>query len=289
MKKIYLVDDDDDDRIFARDALEGVIRDVEITEFTDGKQLLSFLEHSLPIEPVVVLMDMNMPQINGLEALARLKDNPDFKHIPVVLFSTSAYPETVKKAYELGVNAYIVKPVTNEDYIRIAYAVSLCFLNHDSNIDLSVHPETFGKKTVVIIEDNQDQYDLMELSLKQSAPKLKVIHKSTARSSVDFFDSLDKKASAAIDLIILDLYLPTRKHGLDLLTRIRSMAPERGLSTVPIIVLSASGDPQDIKASYQLQANAYLVKTMQPAMSFSYLKDLCYFWQNTITTPSRVK
>lgn len=285
MHKIFLVDDDEDDRMFTKQALESVTSQIEITELSDGSQLLALLKENGSDHPALVLMDMNMPKLNGLEALSVLRSTPEYRHIPVVMFSTTTLARAVKKAYSLGVNAYIVKPIHFDDYIRMAHAVNLCFLNQYSEIDPNLIRRPTEAKNVVIIEDNADHYALMELILKKDAPDLNLIHKKTADSALDFFSSLDKKNATDIDLIILDLYLPGRQQGLALLTLIRSIFEGKELSKVPIVVLSASAHPQDIKESYRNQANAYLIKTTEPERSFSYLSGLCYFWWNTISPP----
>jgi CheY-like chemotaxis protein len=288
MNRIYLVDDDEDDRMFTRNALENIIEKHEIIELSNGNELLTLLQKQLPEDPFLIMMDMNMPRVNGLEALSAIRKNPDFRHIPVVMFSTSASADTVRKAYEAGVNAYIVKPTTLAEYIRMAQAMNLLFFNSYPAIDPVLNLSDMEDKNVMIIEDNPDHFALMELYLKHEAPQINVIYKSTAASAADFFNSLDKNEYAAPDLIFLDLYMPTRKQGLDLLTLIRNKSAGAGVPTIPVVVMSASGDPNDIKASYRQQANAYLVKTQQPATCFSYVAKLCYFWQNTITPPTRI-
>jgi CheY-like chemotaxis protein len=285
MKQIYLVDDDDDDRLLARQALESVAEEIEIVELTNGYQLLAVLEAAPSVEPAMVLMDMNMPLVNGIEALAALKSRDDWRHIPVVMFSTNENPKFVEKAYQLGVNAYIVKPASFEGYTRMAQAVTLCFLNHYMPRGGDFYTDNDIAKNIVIIEDNPDHAVLMKFLLKKNAPKLNVVFQTSQESAVSYFKSLGEKASAAIDLIILDLYLPDREQGLDLLVWLRSTFMERGIPAVPIIVLSASSHQRDIKASYGLQANAYLTKTAEPAESFSYLTDLCSYWSDTISLP----
>ena len=285
MKKIYLVDDDEDDLMFARQALESVLEDVEIIELSDGSRLLNLMEQNDLQEPSLVLMDMNMPRVTGLEALSILKTHPEKRHIPVILFSTSASQESVKTAYQLGANAYIVKPSAYEGYMHVAHAINLCFLNSYSTVKPSLNAATLRGKNVMIIEDNADHSSLIRLCLKQEAPGLNLICKNTAEDVVEFFNSAGKAALSSIDLVILDLYMPTRERGLTLLIHIRDMFSINGLAGVPIVILSSSDHLDDIKTSYRHHANAYLVKTSEPGKTFSYLKDLCYFWQNTIESP----
>lgn len=81
-KLIYLIDDDEDDIFLIRDALERVISGTNIIELYDGQSLLESLEQSQPKQPAVILMDMNMTRVNGLEALDVLKTSPKTQHIP---------------------------------------------------------------------------------------------------------------------------------------------------------------------------------------------------------------
>ena len=105
MRKIYLVDDDEDDRMLIRQALESVSEEIEIVEFTNGKELLAVLEDNLSVEPSLILIDMNMPIMNGAEALSALKNRSDLRHIPVVLLSTSESSNFIEQAYQFGANA----------------------------------------------------------------------------------------------------------------------------------------------------------------------------------------
>ncbi|MCF0048501.1 response regulator [Dyadobacter sp. LJ53] len=287
MRKIYLVDDDEDDRIMIRQALESVAEEIEIVELTNGKQLLFFLEENPSMEPSLILMDMNMPIMNGVEALSALKNRTNLRHIPVVFISTSENPNFVEQGYQLGANAYIVKPNTLDGYQRIAHAITLCFLNSYLPATRKGPLRKSKGKNVVVIEDNPDYAALMGILIKRDAPGLHVIHQSSAESAINFFESLDKTASAAIDLIIVDLYLPARKQGLDVLAWLRMSFMDKGIPIAPIVVLSSSGHHQDIQASYRLQANAYIVKPADPAGSFSFLTDLCSVWWETMSFPNK--
>jgi len=93
----------------------------------DGEEALAFIprwEEGSPI-PVVILLDLNLPKINGLEVLQVLKSHPDFKTIPVVILTTSSESSDMKSAYQLGVNSYIIKPVDFEKFIDMAKQIEL--------------------------------------------------------------------------------------------------------------------------------------------------------------------
>src|SRR4028118_1452653 len=111
---IYLADDDQDDLDLMREALREVNPKVTIVEAKNGHDLMtlltawSFQGNSSPIN--LILLDMNMPKVNGLEALKAIRANPLLSHIPTVMLSTSADPQEIAIAYQSGINGYIQKP-----------------------------------------------------------------------------------------------------------------------------------------------------------------------------------
>ncbi|HEY9220254.1 MAG TPA: response regulator [Lutibacter sp.] len=99
----------------------------------DGEEALAFLtrwDNGAP-KPSVILLDLNLPKINGLEVLKILKDHPEYKTIPVVILTTSSQSSDMETAYLLGVNSYIIKPVSFEKFMEVATQIDLywCVLN----------------------------------------------------------------------------------------------------------------------------------------------------------------
>jgi CheY-like chemotaxis protein len=124
---ILLVEDNPVDLDLTRRAL--LSRHVENTILTarDGEEALAFLEkweQGEPV-PVVILLDLKMPKVNGLEVLKVLKSHAQFKTIPVVVLTTSSETADVKQAYQLGANSYIVKPVDFEKFLDVAKQIDL--------------------------------------------------------------------------------------------------------------------------------------------------------------------
>jgi CheY-like chemotaxis protein len=98
-----------------------------VTVARDGEEALAWIprwEAGEP-RPVVILLDVNMPKIGGLEVLRRLKSHPAFRTIPVVMLTTSAVGQDVDAAYRHGANSYIVKPVDFEKFVGIAEQIQL--------------------------------------------------------------------------------------------------------------------------------------------------------------------
>lgn len=93
----------------------------------DGEEALKYMERWEQGEPwpVVILLDLNMPKIGGLEVLQKIKTHPDFKTIPIVILTTSSESSDLKSAYELGANSYIVKPVDFEKFLEVANHIDL--------------------------------------------------------------------------------------------------------------------------------------------------------------------
>ncbi len=117
---ILVCDDDEDDRMLTRQALEDAHISNRIQFVEDGEQLLDYLyqrgsfagEVGLAPRPGLILLDLNMPKLDGREALKTIKEDPTLRDIPVVVLSTSRLDEDIAKSYKLGVNSFITKPVT---------------------------------------------------------------------------------------------------------------------------------------------------------------------------------
>lgn len=93
----------------------------------DGEEALAWIprwEAGEP-RPVVILLDVNMPRIGGLEVLQQLKSHPVFRTIPVIMLTTSAVSEDVQTAYKHGANSYIVKPVEFDKFMKVAEQIEL--------------------------------------------------------------------------------------------------------------------------------------------------------------------
>lgn len=99
----------------------------------DGEEALAFMprwEAGEPL-PAVILLDINLPKINGLEVLRQLKAHERFRRIPVVVLTSSREDKDLKVAYDLGVNSYIEKPVSFNKFMEVAEQIELywCVLN----------------------------------------------------------------------------------------------------------------------------------------------------------------
>lgn len=123
---ILLADDNEDDLELETRALAQYRLANEIVVVRDGVEALDFLYRRgdfidrTSVEPLVVLLDINMPRVNGLEVLEAMKCDPNLRLIPVVMLTSSRQGPDVERCYALGANAYVVKPV---DFAQFADAV----------------------------------------------------------------------------------------------------------------------------------------------------------------------
>jgi two-component system response regulator len=127
---ILMADDDEDDRLLAQDALREsrVLNELHCVE--DGVQLLEYLrkegkysEADAAPRPGLILLDLNMPRMDGREALEQIKLDPILRSIPIVILTTSAQEEDMVKGYDLGAASYITKPVTFEGLVALMSAL----------------------------------------------------------------------------------------------------------------------------------------------------------------------
>ncbi len=124
---ILLVEDNDADVILAEEALgDGRIRN-EVHRVRDGLEALDFLnragDYTDAPRPDVILLDLNMPRMDGREFLEAIKDDNEKKSIPIIVLTTSEAETDVAKSYDLNVNCYIQKPVGFNDFVSIVHAI----------------------------------------------------------------------------------------------------------------------------------------------------------------------
>ena len=121
---ILVTDDDEEDRMLTREALAEARLPNDPRFVVDGDDLLDYLyrrgayagAQAAPY-PDLILLDLKMPRKDGFEALREIKADPRLRRIPVVVLTTSTAEEDVTRAYDLGVNSFIIKPVTFDGFV----------------------------------------------------------------------------------------------------------------------------------------------------------------------------
>jgi CheY-like chemotaxis protein len=133
--EIILIEDNPDDAALTIRAFKARNLFNSLIHLKNGQEALDYIFNGVEFNgkkisdhPKVVLLDLKMPKINGLEVLEQLKTNPKTKSIPVIILTSSAEDPDVKRCYELGANSYIVKPVGFENFTKTVVDLGLYWI-----------------------------------------------------------------------------------------------------------------------------------------------------------------
>ena len=124
IKRILLAEDSEHDVELTLAALDEYNLANEVVVVRDGAEALDYLYQRGKFAgrpagpPVVVMLDLKMPRVDGLEVLRQMKGDPELKRIPVVMITSSREEQDLVRSYELGVNAYVVKPVDFQKFVE---------------------------------------------------------------------------------------------------------------------------------------------------------------------------
>lgn len=140
--EILLVEDNPDDAGLTIRALKKQNLANNLVHLKDGAEALDFLfgqgefaGRNIKKHPKVILLDLKMPKVNGLEVLHKIKSNEQTKTIPVVVLTSSNEDPDIKECYELGVNSYIVKPVDFDNFMKAVTDLGFYWLLLNKNTD----------------------------------------------------------------------------------------------------------------------------------------------------------
>jgi CheY-like chemotaxis protein len=140
--EILVVEDERSDAILTIRALKKGNIANHILHLKDGREALDFLfgegkfeGRDINLKPRVILLDLKMPHVNGIEVLRKIKSEELTKKIPVVVLTTSLENPDVEQCYLLGVNSYIVKPVVIEDFVKVVNDLGLYWVIHNQKAE----------------------------------------------------------------------------------------------------------------------------------------------------------
>ena len=130
---ILLVEDNPADILLTMEAFKEGSIPHELNAVNDGVEAVLYLQragkYADAVRPDIILLDINLPKKNGFEVLAEIKQDPDLKHIPVIMLSTSGSKHDIRKAYELHANCYLMKPVELEDFFSVIRSLENFWFN----------------------------------------------------------------------------------------------------------------------------------------------------------------
>ena len=131
--EILLVEDDPGDVLMTKEALVDAKMGNELHVVSNGEEALAFLfqqgEYAEAPRPGLILLDLNLPRVDGREVLARIKAEEELRRIPVVVLTTSEAEEDILRSYDLHANAYVTKPVDFEAFVKVVRKVDEFYFN----------------------------------------------------------------------------------------------------------------------------------------------------------------
>src|SRR5688572_7963298 len=125
--EVLLVEDDPGDVILTQEGLRASKLHINLHVVDNGEKALAFLHRSPPYEdaprPGLIILDLNLPRVNGMEVLREIKSNEELQTIPTVILTTSRAEEDVVRSYKLGANCYVSKPLNLDEFVKVVGSI----------------------------------------------------------------------------------------------------------------------------------------------------------------------
>jgi diguanylate cyclase (GGDEF)-like protein/PAS domain S-box-containing protein len=244
--EILLVEDNLGDVRLIEESFRESKRSIHLHVAYDGVEAMGFLKRDGPYadapRPDIILLDLNLPRMDGREVLTHIKADADLKTIPTVVLTTSEAEIDVARAYELHASFYIAKPVSLEAFESVMRGFNDFWLTKIKLPKISV-------MKVLLIEDNPGDAGLLRAMLQdEGSHTTELIHVTSMAEAEARF------AGGGIDVILLDPGLPDTQ-GLQSIRRARAAAPR-----VPVVVLTGFDDDTMAARALQEGAQDFLIK-----------------------------
>jgi len=286
---VLLVDDNAAYVRMVEEAFRDSWADITLVVARDGQTALELLRQSGGYQknprPDLVLLDINMPKMNGHEVLAAIKADPVLCTIPTLILTTSLQDADILESYRLHANCYLAKPGNIDEFTSLVETihdfwywrrVKKMLLNGGDPVPV----------TILLVEDSPGDVRLTLEAFRNVSTAISLHVASDGVEAMAFLLQQGVHAqSARPDLILLDLNLP-RMDGREVLAKIKS---SEDLKTIPVLILTTSQSEADILMSYQLHANCYLTKPVQLDAFDNLVGSISDFWLTKVRLTQQVK
>ena len=152
------------------------------------------------------------------------------------------------------------------------------------NFQAKVDRNNFRQGTLLVVEDNQDHWQLIRFGLQKMLPDVNLVWSATAPEALTYLTTCLEQDRDLPRLMLLDLYLPNRETGFHFLKSIKTATLV--LRRIPVVILSGSLHPDDIKESYELGSSSYFVKPTGSDEWDAYFETIFNYWSRTVTLPN---
>jgi CheY-like chemotaxis protein len=270
---ILLVDDREDDVIFFRRAFKSADLQHSITHVRDGDEAIKYLSRQAPYTdevvypvPDVVVLDLKMPKKDGFEVLQWLRDENRLKPAPVVVLTSSDRDDDKKRAKELGAGSYYTKPVDFTKLVGVAKDINRRWLTRRKDLWL------------LIVDDDENDRFLLEHAFRKLNVGYRIQPLQNGSEALALIKGegvyADRKAYPFPSFILTDLKMPGG-DGFEILSYLKQH-PE--ILIVPVVMLSGSDDPDDVRQAYLLGASSFIVKPHGVDGLEGIVQKLHYYW-----------
>jgi diguanylate cyclase (GGDEF)-like protein/PAS domain S-box-containing protein len=254
IKTILLVEDNPGDVRLAEEVFRSAQLPINLYVVSDGIEAMAFLRRqgacARAPRPDFILLDLNLPNMDGREVLAHIKSDSSLKMIPTVILTTSETQADILKSYQLRANCFLTKPVQLADLEALLNNI------HDFWLTKAKLPPTDAEgmtkkaiKVLLMVEDNLgDARLLREMFSEQGVQSIKISHAETMAEAEKLL------VGSVFDMILLDLGLPDA-NGLGAVRRAHTAAPR-----VPLVVVTGLDDEALAGQALQEGAQDYLIK-----------------------------
>ena len=246
MKTILYVEDNDDNIYMLKPRLER--KGYEVLVAKDGKE---GIEMANKRSPDLILMDLELPVLNGWEASKHLKEDPNTKHIPIIALTARAMEDERARAINAGCDDFDTKPVDFKSLITKIHS----FLPDENRSADEGKVVVEDQRKILIVDDNDDNRYVLSRYLKREG----FTNLVTAENGKI---ALDKLREADFDLVLLDLQMPV----MDGFETLRGIKSDDKLRHIPVVMISAAEEIENITQCIEMGAEGYLPKPFNPRL-----------------------
>jgi len=255
MAKILIVEDEDVLLNILKNKLEK--EGFEVLSAVDGEDALGEIENK---KPDLVLLDILMPKMSGIELLKKLKEKGTLDSLPVIILSNSGQPSEIKEAKELGVKDCLIKAEFDPQEVVEKIRKYLPEESGEGSLEEKTAKDTSGESAQKDVQINSDNFRVLvvedDLFLRGLMSQKLTKEGFSVIEAVDGEEGLKMVSEKQPHIVLLDLILPGI-GGFEVLEKIRQ---DENIGGIPVLILSNLGQKDDLDKAKRLGATDYLVK-----------------------------